>query len=63
MRVLYEENVRSRVNYCESAPATLLKVPLHDDDDRDHKSSSEETVLDGGRPRVVFQEAKKFMHV
>jgi hypothetical protein len=40
-----------------------LNVPLHDDNDRDHKSSSEETILDGGRARVVFQEAKKkFMH-
>jgi hypothetical protein len=57
-------NDRSRANYCESAPATLLKVPFNDDDDRDRNSSSEETILDGGRARVVFQEErKKFMHV
>ena len=29
---------------------------LHGDDDRDRNSSSDETILDGGRARVVSQE-------
>ena len=35
---------------------------LHGDDDRDRNSSSDETILDGGRARGIFQEENKFMH-
>jgi len=37
---------------------------LHSSDDRDRNSSSDETILDGGRARVIFQETQdKFTHV
>ena len=37
---------------------------VHDDDDRDRNSSSDETILDGGRARVVPQETKdKLIHL
>ena len=58
----------SRANYC-SALATLLNVffyigtgELHGSDDRDRNSGSDETVLDGGRARVVSQETHNEMH-
>ena len=37
---------------------------VHGDDDRDRNSSSDETILDGGRARVVPQETKdKLIHL
>ena len=37
---------------------------LHSSDDRDRNSSSDETILDGGRARVVFQETQeKLIHL
>ena len=36
---------------------------LHGDDDRDGNSSSDQTILDSGCPRIVFQETQdKLMH-
>ena len=37
---------------------------VHSDDDRDRNSSSDETILDGGRARVVPQETRdKLIHL
>ena len=37
---------------------------LHGDDDRDRNSRSDETILDGGRARVVSQEThNKLIHL
>jgi hypothetical protein len=37
---------------------------LHGDDDRNGNSSCDETILDGGRPRIVFQETQnKLIHL
>jgi len=37
---------------------------VHGNDDRDGNSSSDETILDGGRARVVFQETQhKLIHL
>jgi len=56
------DNLLQRISDAIKRPFYSGARGVHGDDDHDRNSSSDETILDGGRARVVFQEAKKFMH-
>jgi hypothetical protein len=52
------------VSYAIKRPFYSGASGLHGDDDRDRNSSSDETILDGGRPGVIFEETQdKLIHL
>ena len=64
-----EERARSgnlllRISDAIERPFYSCAGSVHGDDDRDGNSSSDETILDGGRARVVPQETQdKLVHL
>ena len=56
-------NLLQRISDAIKRPFCSGAGGLHSDDDRDRNSSSDETILDGGRARVVSQEThNKLIH-
>src|SRR6516165_10005329 len=65
LRQTYSESGKLRIERARYAIKRLVQSGaggLHGNDDHNRNASSDETILDGGHARVVFQEAKKFMH-
>ena len=57
-------NLLQRVSDAIKRPFYRGAGGVHSDDDRDRNSSSDETILDGGRARVVPQETRdKLIHL
>ena len=51
-------NLLQRVSYAIKRVLYIGAGELDGSDDRDRNSGSDETILDGGRARVVFQETQ-----
>ena len=57
-------NLLQRISDAIKRPFYSGAGGVHRDDDRDRNSSSDETILDGGRARVVPQETQdKLIHL